>query len=355
MDSVEQAADRVGVDYIHSVAMSDIERILAEEFGERFRSYRLDYRRSLNYPQHEEVPPFPLTVSLELVNRCNLKCIMCYTAHHLETKSTLALGTIEKVLAECQANDVPAMVIGMGSEALLYKNVREVVAKARQAGVMDIFFGTNATLLDEAMSEFLVEQRVARVEISLDAATRETYARIRSKDELERVEANVRKLVEVKRRLNSALPVVRLCFCVQPENLAEKDAFLAKWRDWVDYIDFQERVDFQYVTPLIEGRTAALPSAEELPAKNVYCDYPFNSLHVWASGEVTPCCTYYGRALVLGNVKRQSLKEIWQGEKIATIRKELKTGNLNPTCRICLGSFDHGSFEQAKMAADKPG
>ncbi|MBM3492343.1 MAG: radical SAM protein [Alphaproteobacteria bacterium] len=352
MDSLDRSDDRVGVDYIHSVPLSDIERILADEFGDRFRRYRVAYRRSLNYPLHDELPPFPLTVSLELVNRCNLKCIMCYTEHHREAKSTLALGTIEKVLAECRTNDVPAMVIGMGSEALLYKNVREVVAKARQAGVMDIFFGTNATLLDEAMSEFLVEQRVARIEISLDAATRETYARIRSKDELERVEANVRKLVEVKRRHGAKLPVVRLCFCVQPENLAEKDAFLAKWRDWVDYVDFQERVDFRHVTPLIKGEVDKLPPAEALPVKNTYCDYPFNSLHVWASGEVTPCCTYYGRALVLGNVKQQTLAEIWQGEKIAAIRRELKTGKLNPTCRICLGSFDHGSFEQAKTASD---
>jgi radical SAM protein with 4Fe4S-binding SPASM domain len=354
MDGREQSEDRVGVDYIHSVPLTDIERILAKEFGDRFRRYRVDYRHSLNYPQHDKVPDFPLTVSLELVNRCNLKCIMCYTEHHRETKSTLALGTIEKVLAECQAYEVPAMVIGMGSEALLYKNVRQVVAKAREAGVMDIFFGTNATLLDEAMSEFLVEQRVARIEISLDAATRETYARIRSKDELERVEANLRKLVEVKRRRGSTLPLVRLCFCVQPENQQEKDAFLAKWRDWVDYVDFQERVDFRHVTPLIKGEHDKLPSADELPAKNTYCDYPFNSLHVWATGEVTPCCTYYGRALVLGNVKQRSLAEIWRGEKIAAIRRELKTGQLNPTCRICLGSFDHGSFEQAKSTVDAP-
>ena len=340
-------SERNQVDNISSVKFTDIEAVLAEEFGDRFRAYRFDYRHSLNYDKNGYLPLFPLTVSFELVNRCNLKCVMCYTEHHRLDKKTLSIGTLQSVLRECQRNGLPAAVIGMAAEALLYKDIRRVIEATRAADVMDVFLGTNATLLTPEMSDFIVEQRVARVEVSLDAATPETYKRIRSKDELAIVERNVRALVEAKRRKRSKLPVIRLCFCVQPENVDERQAFLDKWKDDVDYIDFQEMIDFQYVTPLVNGQPETVPNIQELGPKP-YCPYPFNSLHVWADGTVTPCCTYYGKALPLGNVEQHSLAELWHGGQIEEIRGEFRRGELNPVCRVCLSARDSDNFTKAR-------
>ena len=60
------------------------------------------------------------------------------------------------------------------------------------------------------------------VVISLDAAKNETYKIIRSKDELEKVETNVKRLVELKKEYNTKLPVVRLSFVVQKENTTHR-------------------------------------------------------------------------------------------------------------------------------------
>ncbi len=340
-------SERNQVDNISSVKLNDIEEILSEEFGDRFRAYRVDYRKSMNYDKNGFLPDFPLTVSFELVNRCNLKCVMCYTDHHRLDKKTLAIGTIESVLRECRQNGLPAAVIGMAAESLLYKDIRRVIGASREAGIMDVFLGTNATLLTPELSEFIVDQRVARVEVSLDAATPETYKKIRSKDELDVVEKNVRELVAAKRRKGSKLPVVRLCFCVQPDNVQERQAFIDKWQDDVDYIDFQEMIDFQYVTPLVENRPQDVPNIDNLEPQ-AYCPYPFNSLHVWADGMVTPCCTYYGKALPLGNVEEQTLTDMWNGDEINKIRDEFRTGNLNPVCRVCLSARDSENFSKAK-------
>jgi hypothetical protein len=54
---------------IHSVKYGDIESVLAAEFGESFRAYRREYEHSLNYDKNGYLPPFPLTVQIELVNR----------------------------------------------------------------------------------------------------------------------------------------------------------------------------------------------------------------------------------------------------------------------------------------------
>ena len=342
--------DRTNTDFIDTVKFTDYEETLSDKFGERFRAYRKEYRKSLSYDINGFLPDFPLTVTLELVNRCNLNCVMCYTVNHGEKKSTLGLDKIKTILDEGQKNGLPALVIGLGSEPLLFKGAKEVMSAAIGADVMDMFLGTNGVLLTEDVSNFLVDNEVARIEVSLDAATPETYTKVRGKDELKKIEANLRRLIEIKRARNATLPVIRLTFCVQDLNSHERGAFLEKWRDHVDYVDFQLLVDHGDIDELRD--TGTVPDIEEVVVEKSHCAYPFNSLHVWANGNITPCCTFFAKSekLVLGNVADTTLQEAWDGDKIAKIREEILTGNLNDICKVCLGNRGHDVFDEVSAA-----
>ena len=328
--------ERTNTEFIDTVGFTDYLGTLAEKHGERFLEYRQNYYKSLNYDRNGYLPDFPLTVTLELVNRCNLDCVMCYTVNHAERKSTLGIPNIETILAECEKHDLPALVIGLGSEPLLFKGIKDVIAKALEANVMDLFLGTNGVLLTEDIAEFLVESQVARVEISLDAATPETYEKVRGKNELERIEGNIRRLIDIRKARNSTLPVIRLTFCVQELNYRERRAFLDKWRDLVDYVDFQMMVDHSDIDELRGSGTVA--NVDEMELESTHCAYPFNSLHVWANGNITPCCTFFAKSdeLILGNVANMKLEEAWNCNKISTIRAELLSGNVRDVCRVCL-------------------
>lgn len=345
--------ERTNTTHTETVQFSPFEELLAEKFGERFRVYRRDYTKSLNYDKNGFLPDFPITVTVELVNRCNLDCIMCYTINHKEKKETLDLPQLRSVLDECEREGLPALVIGLGSEPLIYKGIKDVLKASTDANIMDIFLGTNGVLMNESLCEYLVESQIARVEISLDAATPETYQKVRGKNELERIERNIETLLEIKKRNNSTLPIIRLCFCVQDVNKHEQEAFLNKWNGRVDYVDFQKLYNFDAVDELRE--TGTIEGVETLEVKDSHCAYPFNSLHIWSNGNVTPCCTFFAKneQLVVGNVRQQSLKEIWEGDSIKEIRRQLLTGDLNPTCRVCLSQRDHESFEEVREAINK--
>jgi radical SAM protein with 4Fe4S-binding SPASM domain len=337
------------MDYIDRVERVDVEQVLdatlGAKFGEKFRTYRRDYHRSLNYDKNGYLPDFPITVGLELVNRCNLSCIMCYTVNHTLPKATLDRTTIAKIMHESQARGLSAVQIGLGSEALLYKNIGDVLAAADGAGIMDIFLATNGVLLKDKVCEAIIRHRVSRVFVSLDAATCETYKRIRGKDELELIESNIHRLIDAKRRHGARLPLIRVSFCVQKENLHEREMFAAKWRDVVDHVDFQVMSDFSEVDELAETGKATEPKVYNASALDTpYCPQPFNRLDVWSNGDVTPCCTFYGKNLVLGNVKTQSLKEIWDGAKINDLRNQFRSGKLNPNCEMCLAGRDVETF-----------
>ena len=271
---------------------------------------------------------------------------MCYTVNHAEKKATLGLQNMQQVLRECNAHKLPALVFGLGSEPLIYKGAINAMQAAIDAEVMDIFLGTNGVLMNERVSEFLVTKQDARVEISLDAATPETYQKVRGKNELEKIEANIHKLLEIKQKHNSDLPVVRLCFCVQDLNEHEHEAFLNKWQGIVDYVDFQRLMDLGNVDELRE--TGTVEGIEDLVPESTHCAYPFNSLHVWANGDITPCCTFYAKSskLIMGNTGVDTLADVWNGEKLKALRGELLSGDLNTVCRVCLTQRDTETFDE---------
>ena len=341
--------ERDNMDYIDRVERVDVEQVLndtlGEMFGERFDRYRGDFRKSLNYDKNGFLPDFPITVGLELVNRCNLSCIMCYTVNHSLPKATLDRDTIEKIMGEAKLDGLSAMQIGLGSEALLYKNIGDVFAAADDAGIMDVFLATNGVLLTDDVCEKIINNNVGRVFVSLDAATRETFKVIRGKDELELIEGNIHRLIAAKERYKSKLPLIRVSFCVQQENLHERQIFADKWRDVVDHVDFQIMSDFTQVDEIANSGEATSPKVYDNSALDEpYCPQPFNRLDIWANGDVTPCCTFYGKNLVLGNIDTKTLKEIWRGDKIEALREEFRTGDLNPNCEMCLAGRDAETF-----------
>ncbi len=329
-------------DSMERVEFKDVEDVLHRNlfpvFGERFTEYRKNYVDTLNSEHTGFVPPHPLTVTLELVNRCNLNCVMCYTVNHKGQKYTLDMDSLRKFFADCTRNGVPSLMLGDHSEALLYKEIREVILVAKAAGIMDIFLFTNGVLLTEELSAFLVQEQISRVFVSLDAATPETYIAIRGKDELARIERNLLKLLEIRRDRDSELPMVRVSFCVQQGNHQEQDAFHRKWEGVVDYIDYQAASDVSWVTELVE--TGTVKDAKLLEAdtghKLPFCNQPFGYLCVLSSGDITPCCNFYAHNLKIGHISRDTIQDVWNGEAMKTLRQELLTGNFNNTCRVCL-------------------
>lgn len=329
---------RTTVDYTKTFKYIDLDAILTEEFGEAWTDYRQRYLASINYDKTGEIPAAPLTLDLELVNKCNLRCTMCYGDHHKGTRYTLGLEEIQTSLREFVQAGGKSIQIGMGSELLLHENVIDVLRIAREEGVLDIWTFTNGILMDQAFYDALIKYRVARLNVSFDAATRETYLKVRGQDHFDLLEKNIDTLIEMKKRAGSKLPIIRLTYVVQEQNLHEIDMFVERWKNKVGYIDFQRYVSYEGLSDLPWGNQSIDAPPVPSPGSS-YCPLPFNCLNVWANGDVTPCCFYFGaHGLVLGNVKQASLMDIWTGEPLRKVREGLLSGNVNPSCATCIAN-----------------
>ena len=73
-----------------------------------------------------------------------------------------------------------------------------------------------------------------------------------------------------------------------------------------------------------------------------FCPQPYRRLMITCDGNVLPCCSYYGLDLIMGNIYKDSVYNIWNGKKIKELR--LKVNGLKEeqpaSCRKCRASFE---------------
>ena len=352
--------------------------VLTKKYGERFSDYRKQYSKAVNNHKYnyDYVSDYPLNVLVEVVNKCNLECIMCLSSHRKGPTRVISEETISKLFKEFKENELPALMFGAGDEPLMFSDIDKMWETAKSSGIMDIFIFTNGTLLNDEMCNKILDHGITRVYISLDAATEETYSKIRLKNEniaqqtsgqnlkiidqdsnrLHAIEENVKRLIELRDSKNLELPQIRVSFAVQHKNKHEIELFKNKWENVVDFIEFQQtmNIDFDKLSKLSEEERwkRRKPLFKENFAKD--CKAPFHSATVHADGSVIPCCTFQGKNLTLGyingipelNIPAQSLKELWNGEKINELREQFRTGELNIVCQHCLNNTQSDIWEE---------
>jgi len=71
--------------------------------------------------------------------------------------------------------------------------------------------------------------------------------------------------------------------------------------------------------------------------KHQVCAQIFKGVQVQADGEVVPCCVDWKRVNVLGDINKNSLYEIWNGERLRKLQIEHLIGNKSETepCKDC--------------------
>lgn len=345
--------------HLKRVSNRNVEQILqdtlGQKHGERFTVYRAEYARTVDGVDIDRLPDYPITLSIETVNRCNLACVMCHLPHFLKQKTTLDLADLRKLFREAEELGVPAINIGNGHEPLLYKDVDAMIEEAVNHKIMDLLLFTNGHLLTDARIEKILNSGVTRVFVSLDAATEETYNAIRvsraksgpSTGRLAEVEDNVRRLVRRREELGLQLPIVRVSFVLQHANKHEIDMFRERWIDIVDAVDFQRETSHAGIETMElldeEERWKERelgPQLKRMAPHERFCHYPFDTLAIWSDGTVGPCCAYQGKNIPVGDIREQTLREIWTGEKMERLRRQHRESKLNIVCQECLAGSD---------------
>src|SRR5690606_4481412 len=161
-----------------------------------------------------------LRVKLDMVGRCQLRCIMCHFSHpdFVESKETMGRELLEKIAAELfpRAHDV---VLSSGAGPLMAPELPRALELCRQYGVPSFHFSTNGLSLTEKIVDKLIEVQMPLITLSIDSGDKAVFEKIRFPAKFERVISRLDVINARKAALGSRLPEISVTAVIMMSNI----------------------------------------------------------------------------------------------------------------------------------------
>lgn len=307
-----------------------------------------------------------------LTFRCNLSCAHCWvqSSPTVDTSEDLTTAEAMRVVDEMAELSVNACTLS-GGEVLTRRDAPQIIAALCERGIR-VVVETNGLLIRQPFLDLAARLQAGgrlTLGISLDGATAESHERLRGPRTFERTVANLRRLKEAGVRFNlqctlnriniatipalyelaeSLRPALRcLGFCLlnplgRGEGLAQELGVGFGDLDEVLTLVREHKGHFSGVT-VLKVPPAAIPPAHlamalqgSLVSTRVTCQFPI--LGILPSGDITICAlSRENRELRFGNVRTDSLKQVWQHGRLDHLRERyLTTSNLRGICGDCI-------------------
>jgi radical SAM protein with 4Fe4S-binding SPASM domain len=287
---------------------------------EAFKEYR---RRWLEYPKSFTLGDFPMHLDVESTGVCNLRCPFCATTTENwgpNTPGYMTWDVYQRIIDEGADNGLYAIKLSFRGEPMLHQKLHEMVAYAKQKGILDVYFNTNGTLLTEKRINQLIDAGLDRISISFEGTTKEVYEASRVGAKFEKVVQNVKTLRRIRDQRKASHPQIRMQMVMLQELKHTFRDYVTFWSPFVDEVAY---LDARKEGPLDAHRGMVAEWA---------CPYLWQRMSILWDGTLLPCqmpgIADFG-LLGLGNVETATIKEMWLSEKSQHHRELHRNGRAH--------------------------
>lgn len=290
----------------------------------------------------------PIFVWLEPTNRCNLRCPLCPTGEGLERKrGDMPMELYQQILDKLREAPPLLLTLHLAGEPLLAKNIFQMIRMANEAGIQTTL-STNATLLSEDVSRQLIEAGLGSIRLDF-CSDREKFEQVRSGASWDKVYDNIVNLLKLKAELGSEKPIVRIkdvsVSGLPPREREERIRQLKSL--FKDYpIKGYSGLSVHNWAGTFASEHEELQKAHHRRSRPHPCTHLWTSIAITCDGLVVPCCRDLEAECVLGDLKEQSLLEVWNGERLRSIRRAMIERKLDgvPLCKDCSRVWEQPRF-----------
>ena len=345
--------DRKDLDFTYNI---ENPKTLIKDFSQRTREKVSDNTQDFFL---EEIQGRPLisAIQFELSSRCNERCIHCYIPNAKKNAGAdMPLEKVKSIIDEFAEMGGIHITLS-GGEAFLHKNLLEICKYCREKDLKISILSNLISLKDEQIP-ILKEVNLSIIQTSLYSMDPDIHDFITTiKGSWKKTKDAIEKLVAANIPVQISCPLMKANKDGYKEVLAYARSLKIKAQ--TDYImmaqanletgNLANRLSLEetekVIRDIIEYDLAY--RQETLLQKPLSDEFKFNKerfLHqpvcgvgydnccITVNGDVYPCAGWQG--YVLGNVYKQSLKEIWEtSEKIKKLRKI--TQSSFPQCLEC--------------------
>lgn len=297
-------------------------------FGVR-KEYKKNRKDWEEFPKKFHVSYYPLLVDVELASICNLTCHFCYTIldeWKLKVNAKLMEWALFTKIIDEIAGKVFAIRLSFRGEATLHSKFVDAIKYAKDKGIKEVSFLTHGGSLSPRNFEKIMKAGADWITISFDGMGEE-YEKNRYPLKYDKMYERFKQMKEIKKRHNSVKPVIKIQ-TIWPaiQNCATE--FYNEMSKVSDLVAFNPLIDFTHSTPY-----------EEIEfVKDFACPQPYQRLVIGADGTAMMCANDEENDHIIGDANKETIYEIWHGEKLNKVRElhKQKDGfkKLGP-CRKC--------------------
>ena len=304
-----------------------------------------------NRTKLEEVIPLgtPFVIFLDPSDQCNFRCKFCPTGDNKLMKKVkrpsgiMDFDLYKKIIDDLGELEKPIKVLRLykDGEPLLNPKFSDMIRYAKKHGcALQIDTTTNASLLGPKINLELISSGLDRINISINGLSDQSYREFtRYKIRFNTLVDNIRHFYEHRGNCQVSIKMVG-------DNLPAAD----HQRFFDIFGDIADRIFIEHVAPCwptfemtdVAPNTSVGIYGQEIREVEV-CPYIFYSLSINSDGGVSLCFLDWARQLIVGDLKTQSFKDIWNGKLLSDYRKMhlLKKRKTHSICGVC-GQLSHG-------------
>lgn len=264
----------------------------------------------------------------EITTECNYNCVICPRDKITRKIETMDLGLFKKLfdkigqeIAQYDTLTFP----GMGEPLLDRTLDKKIEYTKKQKRNLSILILTNGSLLTPRRFKELENLGVTSIRVSFYGNDPVSYSKVhgvRNKRLFSKVRDNLVKISQIK----FSTKLLFTFNVVDGSNEDSVEEWIEFWNDKVDLIEVWRPHNW------VDGRNYRIIQNEKVKT----CGRPFRGpLQVQVDGTVNMCCFDFDGKLTLGDLKTQSLKEIFSSPLYKKIVERHTSGDFKKNGLIC--------------------
>ena len=254
-------------------------------------------------------PDFPSQVIVDATEVCNLACIHC---PHPEFKKSEHYGARyldpalnSKLVAEVAQHGAQYIRYTSEGEPLIHPGIYDMLDEAVTHSGTFVTLTTNGTIMNEKRIHKLLKAGLHMIDISIDARTADTYAKIRVNGDYNVTEANVLQLISMAK---GTVTKIIVSFVEQGFNQHETDDFENFWRDaGASHVVVRRLHSAAGANKLVAIQMHGLQA--KLPRRP--CVYPWERVSLTPRGYLAFCPADWTHGSSMVDYRDTTIKEWW--------------------------------------------
>ena len=264
------------------------------------------------------IPPFPLRAQIQTRTACNARCAFCpnTTVGDKLSKGTMEMDLFRKIVDELTSQPMEEIHPFLMNEPLWDKDLPEKIrylAERKQPETI-IKINTNASFLTRETGQRLIDSGLDKLNVSFHGVRPEVYEFNMGNLKHAPLLKNVLRFKAMLEATSGKKPRLRITMVKTRDIVEDRENIKAFWKQHGIGCNFRPLGNRNNKEVEMKG----INWEEWRPY--TWCKRPFTQIYILYNGDCVLCCCDWDRTTTLGNLRHNSIEEIWNGAAYKRVR-----------------------------------